>query len=466
MLKEYIHYDRQMETAIIGALMLEKTAFARIRGLLTSECFYLDDNKFLFEVISEMWEANRPIDILTVTQYIVRDKKRFELLSGSVPYYVTKTTNIVVSTANLEAHSLLVRQLYAERELIKIKTSENEENGDVIERSEKIRDQLLKITQIKVSNDWADMSDVLIEMFNHMERVKDKELIGVPSGFKKLDLITSGFCNGELIIVAARPSVGKSALANSLILHAAKNNFKVGVISLEMPKVQIGARISAIATDTEYYKIYRNKLDDENERKDFYKKIDSILNLPIKISTKTNVNVYDIKAKAAQLIHKEQLDILFIDYLQLIESEGPTKNFNREQEVSKMSRGLKLMAMEYDIPVIVLAQLNRESEKLATKKPQLHHLRESGAIEQDADGVVFLHRDFKAGIITDENGNSTEREADLIIAKCRNGETTEIKIGFDAPKMKFYDLDEHNFSTKAPLYAIENTWKPYKDDGF
>jgi replicative DNA helicase len=241
-----------------------------------------------------------------------------------------------------------------------------------------------------------------------------------------------------MVILAARPSVGKSALLGAICMYAAKQGKKVGIISLEMSNTELGARFAALETNVEYHKIFRNKMKEDRERDMVYNKLNELAHYPIKISDKTNVNVNDIRAKVAQLKSREGIDILFIDYLQLMETEEK-KTYNREQEVAKMSRGLKLLAKEFEIPIIVLAQLNRESEKLTNKKPQLHHLRESGSIEQDADTVIFLHRDFKSGILHNEHGQSTEFEADLIIAKCRNGELREIKIGFDPPKMRFFD---------------------------
>ena len=458
MFKEFIHYDKKMECAILGACLMEAGAYGRIRGLLTSECFYTDANKVVFSAFSEMWESNLPTDIYTIVQYLVRDKNISELSGSNVSYYISTLTNSVVSTANLEYHALLVRQLYAEREMVKIKMSADDFRGDVLSRSEKMRDELFKISQIKVINDWHDMVDVVMGLHKHMDSVFGKEIVGVPTGFSKFDLITGGLGKSDLIVLAARPSVGKSALLGGISVHAASNNFKVGIISLEMSEVQIGARMGSLISDIEFYKIFRNRMEDEKQREILYSHLETLSNLPIKISDKTKVNINDIRAKVGQLVSKGQLDILFVDYLQLLDSESGNKNYNREQEVSKMSRGFKLMAKEFNIPIVVLAQLNRESEKLSNKKPQLHHLRESGAIEQDADLVVFLHRDWKVGIQENENGGSTEFEADLIVAKGRNIETPEIKIGFNPPRMKFFDLDRYNPVVRTP-------YKEEVDDG-
>lgn len=454
--KEYIHYDKRMEQAVLGACLLEKDSVGRIRGLLTKECFYVDGNKEMFEVLIEMWENNYPIDLLTVTQYLIKKKGRISIEGVNVPYYLVKMTKDIYSTANIEYHSLILRQLYVERELLRIQSKTFE--GDVLQKTEKLRDELFKLSQIKVVNDWKDMVDVVMELHKHMDEVLDKDIIGVPTGFSKFDMVTGGLVKGDMIVLAARPSVGKSAFLGAVAVNAAENGFKARIISLEMSNIQIGARLGSLVSDIEFYKIFRNRMDDDKQRDELYSKLEKLSNLDIKISDKTKVNINDIRAKVGQLKSKDDIDILFVDYLQLLDSEeGFGKNFNREQEVSKMSRGFKLMAKEFNIPIVVLAQLNRESEKSQNKKPALHHLRESGAIEQDADLVVFLHRDWKVGIQFDKDGNSTEFEADLIIAKGRNIETPEIKIGFDGAKMRFYDKDKIIYSSNS----IPNNGNPF-----
>jgi replicative DNA helicase len=447
--KQYIHFDQEIEMAVLGQFLLEKHAFSRSVGILTKECFYYQDVAYVFSVLQEMWDESYPIDCLTVIDRIAKkDYKKIQ--EFNLPFFITRCTNAVVGTANLEAHCIIIKQMHIERELVKVQT-QLDTDDDVIGRISSLQRSLTDLMTIKVSNDLNDMLDVVLKLHKHMDEVKDKEFIGLTTGFSKFDFITGGLAKTNMIVLAARPSVGKSAILNAMAIHQARKGYNVGIISLEMPNVQIGARMGALISDVDFYKIFRNRLDDENQRDFVYHELEKLSNLPIKISDKTGVNIHDIKAKTSQLINRKQLDILYIDYLQLLEGEGKT-NFNREQEVSKLSRGIKLMAMEFNIPIVVLAQLNREAEKTNTKKPQLHHLRESGAIEQDADGVVFLHRDFKVGIERDKDGNSTEFEADLIIAKWRNGETRDIKIGFNPSQMKFYDLDAQRQTSYKNFY--------------
>ncbi len=452
MFKAHVHYDKDLESAVLGACLIEKFGLARVKGILNPECFYSDGNRIVYETMVEMWEESFPIDALTVTSRIVRNKGIESLDNNNPPYFITRMMNAVVNTANMEAHALILRQLYAEREFVRIKNLPYKEGEDVIERTKKIQDEYFKITQIKVSNDWKDMVDVITDLHKHMDEVQGKLVMGIPTGFDKLDKVTGGMCNSQMIVIGARPAVGKSALLNSIAIYAASEGFNVGIISLEMPSVQIAARMGALISEVDFYKIYRNILKDESEKDRVNSYLSTLSQLPIMISDKTGVNVSDIKAKAIQLINKKKLDVLFIDYLQLVDGETSNRNYNREQEVSKLSRGIKIMAMEFNIPIVVLCQLNREAEKTKDKKPELHHLRESGAIEQDADLVMFLHRDWKSGIETNEHGQTTEFEADIILAKGRNIETPEIKIGFDPPKMRFYDLEKEPYKQKPVIY--------------
>ncbi len=278
--KEFTHYDRQMESAVLGVLLLEKFTYERVMGILTVESFYLDANKTVYEAIKKMWDRQLPIDLMTVCQYIVRTLG-FEQLGGyNTSYYITRLTNMVCGSTHLEYHSFLIRQLYAEREIVKIKFGSMGE-GDVLERSKRMQDELLKLSQFKITNDWEDMVDGVMELHKHMDDVKDKDLIGVPTGFSKVDFITGGFCGSQVIIIAARPSVGKSALLNAMVLNAAEANYKVGIISLEMPTLQMTARMGAVISETEFYKIFRNKIYDETEREVVYRGLHKLSELPI-----------------------------------------------------------------------------------------------------------------------------------------------------------------------------------------
>lgn len=439
--QENIHYSYQLEDAVLGAIMLEKTAFGRTYGIVEGKMFYSELNKVLFKHLSSMWAENIPIDLVTVLVKVTQANEP-EFKNESLGYWLTKKTTPICSTAHLEYHCMILKGMYFERELISITHGGlNGKSGP--EAASELQERLLNLRQANVKDDFISLDSALLSLMTHMDNVKGQELSGVTTGFKRLDAITGGFTHGGMFILAARPSVGKSAFMGKMVLGAASAGNHVGVISLEMADEQITARLASLTTETDFWRIYRNRLGDETQSRDFYQTmIDKMSHLPVMISDTTSVNIGDIKAKVSRLRQKGKLDILFIDYLQLIDTEGSNRNVNREQEVSKISRGLKLTAMEYNIPIVVLAQLNRASEMTGDKKPKLHNLRESGSLEQDADGVIFIHRDFMSGVKTNEQGNSTEGEADIIVSKWRNGELTEYKIGFNGPKMKFFEFEE------------------------
>jgi len=434
MYREGYEYDSLLESGVIGACLIEITAFARTKGLIQADMLYFDLHRDIYNVCSEMFDNSIPIDLLIITQEF--HKRGLAKKYADCYYKMSQITNVVASTAHLETHCLYLRELYIKRLVIEIKNSANADY-DVLDSVREIEEKLKYARELKATNDWQEFGQILIDLKLKLDsHVED----GIKTGIRELDNIRGGFKPSEMIVLGARPSVGKTALAGVLALKMAKDGKRVGIISLEMSNVQLATRIISIVSDIEFWKIDRSKLNSEYETDKLNKSIEENYNLPIFMSEKTGVTISDIRAKAMKLIYRKSLDILFIDYLGLIEPES-NKNRNREQEVSAMSRGIKLLAMELNIPVVVLAQLNRETEQTKGQKPKLSNLRDSGSIEQDADVVVFLHSDYKAGILTNQSGDSTEFERDLIVAKYRNGETRDVKLGFEPKKMRLYDLD-------------------------
>lgn len=452
------HYSEDIERAIIGAVLLEKPAFGRVYGIIKPEIFYYEDHGTIWETITDLWIDNLPVDILSVVNKLM--KKGIETLRGNdTPYYVTTCIRDVVGTANLEYWGLLIREMYIEREMMKI-TLGGMSDRDTWEYMDELQDKMIKLRQIKTSDDFENIGELITKLETHMASVKDKELTGITTGFAAVDRLTGGLLPGGMYILAARPSIGKSAFMGKMIIKAAQIGFHAAVISLEMEDKNITARIGSLVSEVEYWRIYNNRMIDQQQAEDFRIAMQSLKNLPIRISDTARVDMNDIKAKVAKLKQRGQIDILYVDYLQLIESEE-IRNRNREQEVAKISRGMKILAKEYNIPVVVLCQLNRVNEE-KKEKPKLHNLRESGSLEQDADGVIFIHRDFKSGMTVNADGSSTENEADLIIAKWRDGETANIKIGFDGSRMKFYELEQSNL---IPLrQAVSNFYETQKED--
>lgn len=438
--KKGIHYSQDLETAILGACLLEKEAFGRIYGLVDEDYFYFDGMKCIFSALKKMYQEGIMIDIFTIADYIQRIKKIETIQGYNVPYFVTTLTNSVINSCHLEYHCYIVKMMWMEREIMRL-TLGGVKGENVQEQIKLIHEKLQSLQQKATEHDWVDMTQLMVDLYKHQEEMKITKGIGKPSGINSLDKENGGFQNGQLIVVGARPSMGKSALAGGIAIEMAKKDMVIGIVSLEMSNNEIAARLAAYDTDTDFSVIYRGLYRDMEEAHRLYNKIGkSTSTLPIYVSDKTKVNIPEIRAKAEKLKSLHGLDCLMIDYLQLVSAIGGSYSRNRENEIAEMSRGCKIMAKEINIPVILLCQLNREVTKRKGQEryPQLSDLRESGSIEQDADIVMFLHRDYLAGYEQDENGNNTERQADLVIRKWRNGKSNFIiPMDFDPPKMKF-----------------------------
>jgi replicative DNA helicase len=458
--KKNIHYSQDVEEAVLGSCLLEGMALGRTYGLIDADSFYFDSHKEIYSAMREMYDESVPVDVLTVTDSLINKRGKEEFYGLDTGFFLTRLTNHVVSTAHLEYHCHIVKEMWRKREVIKLRHKVVEgESRDMIYDLDA---ELKKILGADVKKDWHDMEEVMYGLLVHQSDVVSGKKQFVTTGFNQIDRLNGGFYNGQMIVIGARPSVGKSALMGQMALAMAKTGKKVGIISLEMNNNEIAARLSSIETEIPFQRIYRDIANDESLHKKFYQKVSAeMINLPIFLSDKTGVNVNEIKAKATKLKASKGCDCLMIDYLQLVEGGSSNKQYNREQEVAKMSRGIKLMAQELDIPIIVLCQLNRgvTSRGQNDRYPRLSDLRESGAIEQDADVVMMLHRDYMSGILDDGEGGSTEFLADLLGQKWRNGATFHLTLDFDPPKMKFseqsqfrkYTPEENNFQDDNPF---------------
>lgn len=440
-IKKGIHYSTELEQAILGVCLIEKDGFGRLYGMIEEDCFYHTGHKVVFAAMWEMFQEGMMIDSLTVSDFIHR-VRGIETLENYDPLvFCCRLTNSVVSGAHLEYHAHIVKMMWMEREIINLTYGGNKFQGGAGEKIKAIQEKLYSLQQKTVDTDWQDMTQLMVNLYRHQEEMKKTKGIGVVSGVYSLDKENGGFQNGDLVVIGARPSMGKSALIGGMATEQSKKGLEVGIVSLEMSNVQIAARLASYDTDTDYNVCYRGLYKDQMEAEGLYAKIArSTSTLPIYVSDKTKVNIAEIRAKAEKLKSLHGLKCLYIDYLQLVSSTGGSYTRNRENEIAEMSRGCKIMAKELDIPVVLLCQLNREvtKRKGAERFPQLSDLRESGAIEQDADIVMFLHRDFMAGFETDDAGMSTERQAHLVVRKWRNGRSNFIiPMEFDPPKMKF-----------------------------
>jgi len=420
MFKKHVHYSLELETEILGACLLETSAFSRIYGMLEPKNFYSDEHQKIYSFLVEMFDNNLPISLLSVFDYIVR-RKRIDVFSGSnTAYYLTGLTVKITSTANIEYFAYVIKQMWIDREIITL-THSGVKGENTRSEIYQLQTKLTELSGVNFTSDWQDMDELMIGLVKHQDEMAQSKGKGLLTGFNTIDKLYGGFFKGQMIVIGARPSCGKSALAGQMAMNMARSGAQVGFISLEMNNNEIAARFAALDTNMSFTEIFRGLYQDENQKDYFYKQISKTSNLPISVSDKTEVNISEIKAKAYKLKHKKgRLDCIILDYLQLVDGDNQS-NRNRENEVAKISRGCKIIAKELEVPLIILCQLNREVEKRKGKEryPQLSDFRESGAIEQDADVAMFLHSDFKSGHLEDESGNTTEGQADIVIRKWR-----------------------------------------------
>jgi replicative DNA helicase len=427
---------KELEEAVLGAVMLEKGAFDTVIEILQPECFYVDSHQRIYKAMQGLANKSQPIDILTVVEEL-RSREELDLVGG--PYYVTKLTNSVVSSANIETHSRIILQKFIQRELIRISgeiiSDAYEDSTDVFDLLDQAESKIYEVTSTHLRNSYETIDSVLVKTIQRIEdlRHKNEDISGVPSGFDSLDRVTYGWQNTDLIILAARPSVGKTAfalnLARNAVLHPTKPT-PVAFFSLEMSAGQLVQRVLAAESEIWLEKISRGKLE-EHEMKQLYARgIQRLSQAPLYIDDTPALNIFELRAKCRRLKNASKIGLIIIDYLQLMSGTGENRNGNREQEISNISRSLKSLAKELQVPIIALSQLSREVEKRkeGNKMPQLSDLRESGAIEQDADMVMFLYRPEYYDITQDEMGDNNRGETHVRIAKHRNGSLETIKL--------------------------------------
>lgn len=453
---------RELEDAILGAIMLEKGAFDTVAEILKPECFYLDANQRIFKAMQSLAQKSLPIDMLTVVEEL-RLKEELEVVGG--PYYVSQLTNAVVSSANIEAHSRIVVQKFIQRELIRISGEiigeAYEDSTDVFDLLDNAEGKLFEITNNHLRKNFDDVESVLVKTLNRIDEMRSRndDITGVTTGFPTLDKITYGWQPTDLIILAARPSVGKTAfalnLARSAALHPAKPT-AVAFFSLEMSSSQLVQRILSAESEIPLEKIARGKLEDYEMQQLYTKGFKKLSKAPIFIDDSAALNIFELRAKCRRLKNKHNVGIIIIDYLQLM-SGSSDRNSNREQEISKISRDLKSLAKELQVPIIALSQLSREVEKRkeGNKIPQLSDLRESGAIEQDADLVMFLYRPDYYDVAQDEHGESTKGQTHVKIAKHRNGSLETVTLRAHLHIQKFVEEESGGFQGPSG-----GSWKP------
>lgn len=464
---------RDLEEAILGAIMLDKNAFDTASELLKSQCFYVDAHQRIFSAMIGLQQKNMPIDILTVVEEL---RKRDELDIVGGPYYVTKLTNAVVSSAHIDAHCKILVQKFIQRELIRLSGEvigeAYEDSADAFDLLDDAESKLFDLTNSFVKGNYQEVGNVLVEAVNRIEELRNKkeDLSGIPSGFKELDAVTSGWQKTDLVIIAARPAVGKTAFALNLARNAAMNPNNptgVGVFSLEMSNTQLVQRILSAQSEVHMEKISRGKLEDSEMEQLYSRGVKALSEAPIYLDDTPALNVFELRAKCRRMVNKHKVGMIIIDYLQLMSGGGENKSMNREQEISGISRALKGLAKELKVPVLALSQLSRavESRKEGNKIPQLSDLRESGAIEQDADMVIFIYRPEYYEINSDEMGQSVKGETHIKIAKHRNGslETVKLKARLHIQKFVDWDADDEDFGGGLPNYGGFKPLGPQED---
>jgi replicative DNA helicase len=457
---------KDLEEAVLGAMMLEKGAFDTVAEILKPECFYVDAHQRIFKAMQGLSAKSMPIDMLTVVEEL-RLREELEVVGG--PYFVSQLTNAVVSSANIEAHCRIVVEKFIQRELIRISGEiigeAYEDSTDVFTLLDSAEGKLFEITNNHLRKNFDEMGDVLIKTINRIEEMRNRkdDITGVPTGFPTLDHITYGWQPTDLIILAARPSVGKTAFALNLARSAAMNKqgapVPVAFFSLEMSSSQLVQRILSAESEIPLEKISRGKLEEYEMQQLMTKGINKLSKVPIFIDDSAALNIFELRAKCRRLKNKHNVGIIIIDYLQLM-SGSADRNSNREQEISKISRDLKSLAKELQVPIIALSQLSREVEKRkeGNKMPQLSDLRESGAIEQDADLVMFLYRPEYYDVTANEHGDSNKGETHVKIAKHRNGSLETIKLKALLHIQKFVEEDNNDFGGFKPQGG--GNWKP------
>jgi replicative DNA helicase len=438
----------EAEQSVVGAMLLEKEAIIRVMEILRPDDFYHDAHRIIFQAITDLFNRAEPVDLITLTEQL-RQGGNLETVGGVT--YVTALANSVPTAANVEHYAKIVEEKAILRKLIRAATeivttcyNSKEDVESIIDQAEQ---QIFKISQHRTSEGFSQIKNVLMETFEKIEYLYSHKggVTGVASGFSELDKVTSGFQPSDLIIVAARPSMGKTAFCLDIARNAAINGKKpVAIFSLEMSKDQLAQRMLCAEARVEGQRLRTGFLT-ENDWPRLTYALGRLSEAPIFIDDTAGISIMEMRAKARRIKAEHGLGLMIIDYLQLMQSSNRIES--RQQEISEISRSLKGLARELQVPVIALSQLSRAVESRQDKKPMLSDLRESGAIEQDADVVIFIYRDEYYNALKEEDLVSGKKEdnrgkADIIIAKQRNGPVGSIELGFQKDFARFVPLEK------------------------
>lgn len=439
-----------LEEAVLGSLMLEKEALDDVIEVLRPESFYKREHQLIYEAIVQLFNTSQPVDILTVTAHL-RKAGNLDQVGGA--YGVSRLTDRVASSANAEFHARILSQKFIQRELIRVSgeiyNEAFEDTTDVLDLLDKAEGNLFKVAEGNLRKSYDSMSSLIKQAFHNIEEAGKKEgnITGVPTGFHELDKITAGWQKQDLLIIAARPAMGKTSFILSMARNIAVDfNKAIAVFSLEMSSLQLVNRLIASESGLEADKLRKGTLTD-SDWDHLNSSVARLAQAPIFIDDTPAISIFELRAKCRRLKAQHDIQMVLIDYLQLMSAGGDSKTGNREQEISTISRSLKALAKELDIPVIALSQLSRQVENRGgSKRPQLSDLRESGAIEQDADMVMFLYRPEYYGFDESGTGLPVQGLAELIIAKHRNGATADVPLRFVKELAKFTNYDDPGYT--------------------
>lgn len=453
--------ELDFEKSVLGALLLEKDAYALISDILTPESFYDIRNQKVFSAIRTLNLAQSPLDLLTVAEQL-RVDGNFEEVGG--PAYLASLTQNIVSSSHIEYHARVIAQKATARELIAYSANVQDKafdpTQDIDELMQEAEGSLFKLSQKKLKKDYQQIDPVISEAYEMLHKAAERTdgMSGIASGFHELDRMTSGWQNSDLVILAARPAMGKTAFALSMAKNiAVDQNIPVAMFSLEMSNVQLINRIIVNTCEIKGEKIKSGQLE-AYEWAQLDNKIKDLIGKPMFVDDTPSLSVFELRTKARRLVKEHGVKLIMIDYLQLMNASGMSFG-SRQEEVSTISRSLKGLAKELNIPILALSQLNRGVENrpggentLDSKRPQLSDLRESGAIEQDADMVIFIHRPEYYHLYKDENGNDLKGKAVIIIAKHRNGAVGDVLLTFKGQYARF---ENPNDEASVPLPGEE-----------
>ncbi len=454
----------ELEEAILGALMLEKDSIIAVQEFLTADAFYKETHRIIYKAIEELSMELSPIDLYTVTERL-KLHGQLKLVGGAS--FLASLTQKVGSAAHVEFHAKIIAQKYVQRELIRVSTEiqkrSYDESSDVTDLIDFAEGEIFKVSEGHVKRSIQSSKDILARTMEAIEEASKNEgnFNGVPSGFTAIDRVTLGWQPSDLVIVAARPSMGKTAFTLSMARNVAiDHNIPVAFFSLEMSATQLMMRLIVAESGLDSRDVRSGKLSAEQWRH-LEQSIKPLASAPLFIDDTPALSIFEFRSKVRRLKTHENIQLIIIDYLQLMSGSQDTRG-NREQEVASISRTLKAIAKELNVPIIALSQLNRAAElRGGSKRPQLSDLRESGAIEQDADIVAFIHRPEYYGMTVDENNIPLPPGlAEFILAKHRNGATDTIRLRFRKEQARFMDYEDDDYNTLDSAMSGESSYYP------